>query len=291
MVAGTTTSREILKEAGVRPSLITDEVSQDLDTALDFGLDHGIRWFALRSVWGRNILQLDDAQIDAILARIDKRDVGVSALMSPLFKCYLSGDGASQDPSQYFVGFSRSLPDHVASVSRVSWLVTRLGPRLVRVFSFLREPSIPLHQAQPSITSWLACSLRGLQSTVCLENEHTCYMDTLPALLAYLTKHAEELGWLQAAVDPCNHLRVAGTDGLEELRDSNLVQRTVDVHVKDLDDQERFVPVGTGTLRWPELIEELRRRRYGGFITLEPHLRGDLASVGESVRTVSAWLA
>jgi sugar phosphate isomerase/epimerase len=273
----------------VKLSLITDEVSQDLDTALDFGLDHGVRWFALRSLWGKNLLQLDDAEVDAVLAGIGKRSVHVSALMSPLFKCYLSGDGASPDPSRYFVGFSRSLADHVASVPRLSWLATRLDARLVRVFSFLKQPGMPLQRAQPAISTWLARSLQ-LPATVCLENEHTCYIDTLPAQLAFLAANAGALERLRAAVDPCNHLRIAQTDGLEELRGSPLLQRTVDVHVKDLDDQGRFVPVGMGTVRWPELVDELRRCRYDGFVTLEAHLPGDLAAVEESLRTVITWL-
>jgi hypothetical protein len=94
---------------GMKVSLITDEVSQDLDAALDFGLHHGVRWFALRSVWGRTILQLTDAEVDAIRVKIEQRNVHVSGLMSPLFKCYLSGGDVSQESTGGIPGADNDL--------------------------------------------------------------------------------------------------------------------------------------------------------------------------------------
>jgi sugar phosphate isomerase/epimerase len=272
-------------------SLITDEVSQDLDTALEFGLDLGMRWFALRSVWGKNVLNLDDAEVEAIVRRMRARKVGVSALLSPLLKCYLTGDETTDDPTGHFVGFSRSLDTHIRSFARASWLAARFEARLVRVFSFLKQDTLHFSKALPTISYGLERSRSAITTTICLENEHTCYVDTFPALQRFLRQRSEGNGGLRLAIDPCNHLCVTGVDGFEQLQAaSELLMAASDVHVKDRDGAGRYVTVGEGVLPWPLFMDELRRSGYQGFVTLECHLAGDIPGVETSLRRAAAWL-
>lgn len=270
-------------------SLITDEVSQDLDTALEFVLDLGVRWFALRSVWGKNVLNLDDAEVEAIERRMRARKVGVSALLSPLLKCYLTSDETTDDPTGHFVGFSRSLDTHIRSFARLG-LRRASTRRLVRVFSFLKQDTLHFSKALPTISYWLERSRSAITTTICLENEHTCYVDTFPALQRFLRQRSEGNGGLRLAIDPCNHLCVTGVDGFEQLQAASELMAASDVHVKDRDGAGRYVTVGEGVLCWPLFMDELRRSGYQGFVTLECHLAGDIPGVETSLRRAAAWL-
>lgn len=43
----------------IRPAVITDEITQDFERALDVMLEYGCRTAELRGLWGINIMDLD----------------------------------------------------------------------------------------------------------------------------------------------------------------------------------------------------------------------------------------
>ena len=71
---------------------------------------------------------------------------------------------------------------------------------------------------------------------------------------------------------------------------AELVRRAVDLHLKDIRDG-RYVPIGTGLVPRPDILVRLRDYDYGGFMTLEPHLSGDLAGIVSSIERVREWAA
>jgi sugar phosphate isomerase/epimerase len=77
----------------VRLSVITDEISQDLEAALEVCEDSGVGTVELRAVGGANIISHDQSSLKRIKATLEDRDFDVCAISSPFLKCHLQGDG------------------------------------------------------------------------------------------------------------------------------------------------------------------------------------------------------
>jgi sugar phosphate isomerase/epimerase len=263
-------------------SIITDEISQDPVVAVEFAADHGIKQVAVRSVWGKNILQCGDRGIERLAGLFRRRGVTVSAIMSPLFKCP-DGTGAADVVDPHFVGFPPVFREHIAAARRLPALAATLEASVVRIFTFL-APTIAPAELTPQQVSAITTAVRDWPTGLAaVENEYVCHVRTLPELERFST-----VTGLPAVIDPCNHYLAAGTDGLDELT-PDLVARAVDLHVKDRLDGA-YVPLGDGELRWPEIFDRLHRLGYSGTVTLESHLRGDLDGLARSITALRQWV-
>src|SRR5260370_35737664 len=68
---------------------ITDEFSPDLDTALNPMDEIGMKAAELRVVYGKNIMDLSDAELDRVRGTPDSRGFKGISIASPLLKCVL----------------------------------------------------------------------------------------------------------------------------------------------------------------------------------------------------------
>jgi hypothetical protein len=70
-----------------RIAVINDEISQDFDHACYVAShDFGMSWIELRSMWGKNTMDLSAAQIDEAQKILLKYNLQVTDIASPLFK-------------------------------------------------------------------------------------------------------------------------------------------------------------------------------------------------------------
>jgi sugar phosphate isomerase/epimerase len=76
----------------IKISIINDEISPNLKEMIDFLNSAEVKWVELRSLNGINILNLTDSQLIEIKAELDKNNIAVSAICSPLFKWPLEND-------------------------------------------------------------------------------------------------------------------------------------------------------------------------------------------------------
>src|SRR5438270_12708946 len=72
-----------------RIAAITDEFSPDIDAAARSMSAIGITGAALRMVFGKNILDLTDEEIDRALAIVRAQGLEVISIASPVLKCVL----------------------------------------------------------------------------------------------------------------------------------------------------------------------------------------------------------
>ncbi|WP_055490375.1 sugar phosphate isomerase/epimerase [Streptomyces sp. TP-A0356] len=265
----------------MRLSLITDEVSQNPQEAAEFAVDHGVHQVAIRSMWGRNIMQCTDRDLERLASVLGRYELTVSSILSPLFKCPPEARDQEDLKDPHFVGFPPSYERHLAEAKRLPVIAEQLGAPTVRIFTFTYAGIVgpqPPHCRTvivDTVGSW-----RGVN--VGVENEFVCYVRTLSELQEFC-----ESSELAAVVDPCNEHVAKGGDGLSGLTD-RLIARAVDVHVKDRFNGA-YVPVGSGTLAWPAIIERLAGEEYAGPVTLESHLRGDRAGIAASIRALRGW--
>src|SRR3712207_379827 len=72
-----------------RLGILTDEVSDRFDDALDWAAEQKLAHVEARVIDGRNVATLTDEQARDVRRRVEARGLFVSAVASPLFKCAL----------------------------------------------------------------------------------------------------------------------------------------------------------------------------------------------------------
>jgi len=260
----------------LRLAAITDEFSPDLDVALDAMAAAGVAGVELRTLGGRNIVDLTDREVDRACVAVATRDMTIVSIASPLLKCVLP-EAPTLDPrvQRDTFGSSYTFADQPRLTDRVFAIARKTRAPVVRVFSYWRttQPAA-CHDRIVQALRGLADRAREEGVTIGLENEHSCNVATgeeSGRLLASLEHPTLGLIW-----DPANAL-IAGEvpypDGYRQLP----IHRIVHVHAKDCLVNERgtvWGTIGEMAVDWPAQIAALRRDRFPGWISLETHWSG-----------------
>ncbi|MQY59033.1 MAG: sugar phosphate isomerase/epimerase, partial [Clostridia bacterium] len=69
--------------------VFTDEISQDFEYALAVAKELGAGYVELRSMWGKNLVDLSSSELEKAKELIKKSNLKVSIIASPFFKCHL----------------------------------------------------------------------------------------------------------------------------------------------------------------------------------------------------------
>ncbi len=81
-----------------RLSVINDEISPDFDHACSVAAnDFGLSWIELRSMWGKNVTDLNAEEVDRSRQILDKYKLRVTDIASPLFKVHWPGAPMSKE--------------------------------------------------------------------------------------------------------------------------------------------------------------------------------------------------
>ena len=88
-----------MSKVGVFP----DEISQDFEYALGVVKELGARYVELRSMWGKNLVDLSSSELEKAKELIKKSNLKVSIIASPLFKCHLNKKEAKKSRDTYLV--------------------------------------------------------------------------------------------------------------------------------------------------------------------------------------------
>ncbi|MDQ8735130.1 hypothetical protein [Paenibacillus sp. LHD-38] len=70
----------------MKVTCFADEISQDLEEQLQVLSEMGLSHLEIRSVWGKNVLELDAEELDRINGMVKERGFGVSSIASPVGK-------------------------------------------------------------------------------------------------------------------------------------------------------------------------------------------------------------
>ena len=256
---------------------ITDEYSQDLETALAAMAEVGMTGVELRTVNGKNIVDLGNDEIDRITSAVEARGMRILSIASPVLKCTLPG-GPPLDPAfqQDHFGSQRTFDDQPALIDRTFEVAARTGAGIIRVFSYWRtvEPAKCFGAVCEALEA-LARRADPRGMTIGIENEHACNIATgaETARLLEIVQHPA----LQVIWDPANAL-VAG-EAVPYPDGYNLLppRRIVHVHAKDCTVEGHtptWGPIGEMTIDWRGQIRALVEDGYRGAISLETHWKG-----------------
>jgi sugar phosphate isomerase/epimerase len=237
-------------------SAFADEISPELDQQLETLAGESIRHLEFRGVWKKNVLDLSDAEIEAVKAALASGGVAVSSIGSPIGKIPIGDDFAP----------------HLARFQRAIHVAHAFEAPFIRIFSFFMPAGQDPTRYRDEVLDrmgQLVKAAEGSGVTLVHENEKEIYGDTPARCLDILSQINSSI--LRAAWDPANFVQCGvrpHSEGYAALR-----PYIAYVHVKDaLLSSGQVVPAGQGDGELRETIVALRASGFDGFFSLEPHL-------------------
>jgi sugar phosphate isomerase/epimerase len=238
-------------------SAFADEISDSLEDQIRVLKENQISHIEVRGVNGKNVSEftLEEAQEYKQLLAANKIDV--SSIGSPIGKVKLTDNFEEQ-----FLLFR-----HILKIATI------LESPYVRIFSFFMAPNVEVNQYFVEVVDRLRKLMMIAADfpkiTILHENEKEIFGDTPERCLKLF--EAINTSQFKLAFDPANFVQcdvVVYQDAFRLLKD-----RIAYVHVKDA----RFidhnvVPAGYGDGQLKEILTDLIRMNYFGFISIEPHL-------------------
>jgi L-ribulose-5-phosphate 3-epimerase len=166
-----------LAKSPFKISVITDEISQDFGHACEVASQRfGMGWVEIRSLWNKNIVNLDEKEVGEALGILKKNNLRVTDIASPLFKVDWAGapkSKFSQERDQFNANFTFDQQGEV--LDRGIAMAKKFSTDRIRCFDFWRlDDQAPYRKAiNESLQN--AAEKAGKQGlTLILENEFAC---------------------------------------------------------------------------------------------------------------------
>jgi L-ribulose-5-phosphate 3-epimerase len=268
-----------------RIAVINDEISQDFGHACQVAAqDFGMRWIELRGMWKKNIVNLDEKEVAEARGILEKYQLRVTDIASPLFKVDFAGAPKSKVASKggFQADFTYDQQDEV--LDRALAMAKAFQTDRVRCFDFWRlEDQGPYRAAMNEKLRQAAerCGQQGI--TLVLENEPSC--NTATGAEAAKVLEAIQSPYLMLNWDPGNAATLGETpypDGYKLLPKNRIGH----CHCKDAVKTAKgydWAPMGGGIIDWAGQFKALKRDGYHFAVSLETHWRG-AGSAEESSR-------
>ena len=258
--------------------VFTDEISKELEHALDVACECGVESVELRGLWTQNIAELDDATAQRTADLIASRSLRVASLGSGFGKCDLPSDGMAQQ-----MDLLRRLAD----------LADILSAPLIRGFVFRRPqearqpiggsgaPNAHLRKPDPPQDLWdTALSLfeqpaRFVEERnliLGIENEDACWLGRGDETARFV----EALGSPNVGVtwDPGNAYFAGEApypDGYEHVKPYVVHVHAKDAHMDPESGRARWTTIGDGEIGFEAQLRALAADGYQGAVSLETH--------------------
>jgi len=259
-------------------SVISDEISQDLDRALsvasrEFGMTH----VDLREAHGKNIMKWDAAEVGEARRLLERYKVRVACIASPVFKVdWPDAPRSSFSPKRDEFGADFTFAQQDELLERSFDLATAFNTDRVRIFDFWRlDDQQPYRAAIDDVIRRAAAKAAKRQLTLVLENEYACNTATgaeAARLLGAISEPSLQVTW-----DPGNAAFRGETpypDGYAKLPK----QRIGHMHCKDAargaDGKWVWMAMGRGVIDWAGQFRALKQDGYRHAAALETHWRG-----------------
>ena len=277
--------------------IVTDELTESLEEALDFISSYHLRWCELRSVWGLNIMNLPSSDLDRAKRLLTEHGVRVSDIASPVFKWNLPRRATPPSEARDTFQADFTEEDARALLEKSFQLAHFFDTDKVRIFSYWRlaDPIV----AYPFIRDRLAeAAQQAAENDIVLlvENEHACNVGT-GAELGQLLRDVNSPN-LRGIWDPGNAVllgEVPFPDGFHSVQGLFPHMHIKDVRNNPQTEKLEWAPVGGGVIDYKGQFEALRENQFTGTMSLETHYRrpdGDkIESTRESLEGLLRFLS
>ena len=259
-----------------RISVINDEISQDFGHVCEVASrEFGMRWMELRGMWSKNIVSLDEKEVAEARRLLEKYQLKVTDIASPLFKVDWPGAPRSKysEAKSFNADYNINQQDEV--LDRAIAMAKAFGTDRVRCFDFWRlDDQTPYRDAINNKLRDAATKAEKKGIILILENEPACNTATAAEsvkVLSAVKSPSFMLNW-----DPGN----AAASGEIPFPDGyNLLpkDRIGHCHCKDTAKKANgfdWAPMGGGMIDWAGQFKALKRDGYHFAVSLETHWHG-----------------
>lgn len=261
-------------------AVIGDEISQDLDHACHvIANEFGLNWIELRSMWGKNLMDLSADQLAEAEKILAKYKLRVTDIGSPLFKT--DWPGAPRSPygskNDLHGAAETTFKEQDEILDKSIALAKRFKTNKVRCFDFWRlEDQAPYRKAIDDKLRETAEKSGKQGILLVLENEFACNTATgresARVMNAIQTPHLA-LNW-----DPGNAVMRGELDaypgGWEGIPKNRIHHCHVKSAMKDASGKMVWAPVGKGYVDWTAQFRALKAAGFRDAVSLETHWHG-----------------
>jgi sugar phosphate isomerase/epimerase len=254
-------------------AVVTDEIDQDLESAVKFGMRLGVFRYELRSGWGSRFPLFSNEQIECIKRIKKDYNIEFTAVSPGLFKVPLDTD---------------EMKEHRGSLlEKTLFLAEELEVKRIIIFGVKRSDADQPADYERVLDVLGESSLKAVSKgfNVNLENEPGWWADTsenVYRMLKDLEGSGLKLNW------DVGNLFNAGEESY--CAGYQLLRKYIDnVHVKDVkktDGGNIFVPVGYGEIDWKNQLKDLNTDGYKGNIVIETHCEPKREATCKSIEYV-----
>lgn len=262
--------------APFRISVINDEISQDFGHACEVATrEFGMHWIELRSMWKKNIVSLDEKEVAEARRILDKFQLKVTDIASPLFKVDWPGAPKSKFSEGKSFGANFTLAQQDEVLDRAVDMAKAFQTDRVRCFDFWRLDDQAPYRTAINDKLVQAANKAGQNGiTLVLENEPAC--NTATGAEAAKVLDAVKSPYLMLNWDPGNAATLGETpypDGYNLLPKDRIGH----CHCKDAVKKGQgydWAPMGGGLIDWARQFKALKRDGYHFAVSLETHWNG-----------------
>jgi sugar phosphate isomerase/epimerase len=258
-------------------SVITNEISEDFDHACSVAAkDFGMQWVELRTMWGKNIVDLNAEDISRVQAILAKYNLRVTDIASPLFKVDWPGAPRSKYSSQHdnFAANTESKKQDDVLNTCIE-LAKQFKTDKIRCFDFLRLGDVAPYRAAIDEKLRSACETARKQGIMLvIENEQSCNTATAPEAARTLAAVPPlMLNW-----DPANAAYTGEVDafptGWALLPKDRIHHCHCKNTVRNAAGKMAWSPVDIGFIDWVAQFRALKQIGYHNAVSLETHWAG-----------------
>lgn len=236
-----------------------DEIDIGFEKEVEVVKKLGMNYIELRSVDGVNISDLSIEKVKDIKKYLQNKNIKVSCIASPIGKISIDE-----------VDFENKFEEHLKKFKHVLNIAEILEVKYVRVFSFFlkREQKEKYKDLILEKMKSFIKEISDLDIVLLHENEKGIFGDDTESCLKLIEEINSEK--FRLIFDPANFIQV----GVSSLKAYEKLKKFIEyVHLKDAKfSSHENVLIGTGDGEVLELLKELKKDDFKGFLSLEPHL-------------------
>jgi sugar phosphate isomerase/epimerase len=238
--------------------------------------DFGMQWVELRTMWGKNIVDLNAEDISRVQAILAKYNLRVTDIASPLFKVDWPGAPRSKYSSQHdnFAANTESKKQDDVLNTCIE-LAKQFKTDKIRCFDFLRLDDVAPYRAAIDEKLRSACETARKQGIMLvIENEQSCNTATAPEAARTLAAVPPlMLNW-----DPANAAYTGEVDafptGWALLPKDRIHHCHCKNTVRNAAGKMAWSPVDIGFIDWVAQFRALKQIGYHNAVSLETHWAG-----------------
>lgn len=268
--------------------IINDEISEDIDTAISFCLNHQIKYIDIRTINKKNIINFNEQEAFIIKNKLDKAGISVNGIASPLFKWFAKGDSESTKEIDLF-GSSPYLTDNekMEEIRKTIKIAEIFNAKYIRIFSGLgikNESQSEFFKKEEIYFNYLIKQSSAKKLEILMENEPSCNIRTIEDLKnfrKYCTRRD-----IKILLDTGN-IYFLGEDIKREDLLTILPNLSHIIHLKDYKEGLGYITLGEGDIPLKNIIQTIAKHTNHQNISLifEPHTQ-TLESIEKSINNI-----